>query len=65
MINSFFFLTTSFLTASLNLLKSTGTGSNLSMSDLSTSVIRVAKSVFSAKLEVSSCVTFFRSVFVA
>ena len=65
MINSFFFLTTSFLTTSLNLLKSTGTGSNLSMSDLSTSVIRVAKSVFSAKLEVSSCVTFFRSVFVA
>ena len=59
------FLTTSFFTTSLNLLKSTGTGANLSMSNLSTSVFRLAKFVFSAKFEVSTCVTFFRSVFVA
>ena len=59
------FLTTSFFTTSLSLLKSTGTGANLSMSNLSTSVFRLAKSVFSAKFEVSTCVTCFRSVFVA
>ena len=45
-------LTTSFFTTSLNLLKSTGTGANLSMSNLSTLVFRLAKFVFSAKLEV-------------
>ena len=44
------FLTTSFFTTSLNLLKSTGTGANFSMSNLSTSVFRLAKFVFSAKL---------------
>ena len=59
------FLTTSFLTKSSNLLQSSGTGANLSMSNLSTSVFRLAKFVFSAKLEVSTCVTFLRSVFVA
>ena len=59
------FLRTSFFTTSLNLLKSTGTGANLSMSNLSTSVFKLAKFVFSAKLEVSTCVTFFRSVYVA
>ena len=59
------FLTTSFFTTSLSLLKSTETGANLSMSNLSTSVFRLAKFVFSAKFEVSTCVTFFRSVFVA
>ena len=58
-------LTTSFLTALLNLLQLRGTGTNLSMSNLSTSVFRLAKLVFSAKLEISTCVTFFRSVFVA
>ena len=52
------FLTTSFLTTSLNLLKSTGTGANLSMSNLSTSVFKKAKFVFRAKLEVKTCVTF-------
>ena len=52
------FLTTLFLTASLNVLKSTGICANLSMSNLSTSVFRLAKFVFSAKLEVSTCVTF-------
>ena len=35
------------------------------MSNLSTSVFKLAKSVFSAKLEVSTCVPFFKSVFVA
>ena len=50
---------------SLNLLKSTGTGANLSMSNLSPSVFRLARFVFSQKLEVSMCVIFFRSAFVA
>ena len=59
------FLTTSFLIASLNLLKPTGTGAKLSMSYLSTSVFRLAKFVFKAKLEASAYVMFFRSVFVA
>ena len=58
-------LTALFLTTSLNLLKSTGTGANFSLSNLSTSVFRLAKFVFSAKVEVSTCVTFLRSVFVA
>ena len=58
------FLTTSFLTTSLNLLKSTGTGTNLSISNLSTSVFKLAKFDFSAKHEVSTCVTYLRSVFV-
>ena len=49
------FSTTSFFTTSLSLLKSTGTGANLEMSNLST---RRAKFVFSAKLQVSMCVTF-------
>ena len=35
------------------------------MSNLSTSVFRLAKFVFSAKFDVSTCVTFLRSVFVA
>ena len=35
------------------------------MSNLSNSVFGLAKFVFSAKLEVSTCVTFLRSVFVA
>ena len=59
------FLATLFLTTSLNLLKSTGTVASLSMSNLPTSVFRLAEFVFSAKFEVSTCVTFFRSVFVA
>ena len=37
------FLTTSFFTASLSLLKSTGTGINSSISNLSTSVFKLAK----------------------
>ena len=47
------------------LLKSTGNSTNLSISSLSTSVFRIARFVFSAKLDVSKCVTFLRSVFVA
>ena len=42
------FLRTSFYTTTLSLLKTTGTGANLSMSNLSTSVFRLAKFVFSA-----------------
>ena len=56
------FLITLFLTKSLTLLKSTGTGANLSKSNLSISVVRLAKSVFSSKFEVSTCVTFFETV---
>ena len=44
------FLTTSFLTTILNLLKSTGSVVNLPIFKLSTSVLRLAKFVFSAKL---------------
>ena len=36
------FLTTSFFTTSLSLLKSTGTGTNLLISNLSTSVFKLA-----------------------
>ena len=44
------FLTTSFLITSLNLLKSTGTGANLSISNLCTSVFKLAKFDFNAKI---------------
>ena len=59
------FLTTSFFTASLSLLKSTGTGANLSISNLSTSVFKLAKFDFSAKLLTSTCDIFCKSAFVA
>ena len=59
------FLTTSFFTTSLSLLKSTGTGVNLSISSLSTSVFKSAKFDFSAMLLTSTCDIFFKSVFVA
>ena len=52
------FLTTSFFTTPLSLLKSTGTGTNLSISNLSTLVFKLAKFVFNAKLDVSTCETF-------
>ena len=58
------FLTT-FFTTSLSLLKSTGTGTNLSISNLSTSVFKLAKFDFRATLEVSIPVASFRSAFVA
>ena len=44
------FLTTSFLITSLNLLKSTGTGANLSISNLCTSVFKLANFDFNAKI---------------
>ena len=59
------FLATLFFTTSLSLLKSTGTGTNLSISNLSTSVFKLAKFVFNAKLEVSTCEIFLMSAFVA
>ena len=59
------FLTTSFFKTALSLLKSTGTGTNLLMSNLSASVFKLVKFVFSAKLEVSTCEIFLISVFVA
>ena len=59
------FLTTSFFTTLLNLLKSLGTGTNLSMSNLSTSVFKLAKFVFNAKLEASTYQIFLISGFVA
>ena len=55
----------SFFTTSLSLLKSTGTGTNLSISNLSTSVFKLAKFVFNAKLEASTCEIFLISVFAA
>ena len=59
------FLTTSFFTALLSLVKSVETGTYLSMCNLSTSAFKLAKFVFNAKIEVSTCVTFFKLVFVA
>ena len=59
------FLTTSFFTASLNLLKSTGPGTSLLMSYLSTSVFKLATLFFNTKREVSTCEIFLISVFVA
>ena len=58
------FLTTSFFTTLLNLLKSAGIGTNLSMSNLSTSLFKLAKLFFNAKLDVSTCEIFLISVFV-
>ena len=52
------FLTISFFTTSLNLLKSRGLGTNLSMSKLSNSGCRLANFVFNVKLEVSTCEYF-------
>ena len=52
------FLTTSFFTTLLNLAKSLGTGVNVSISNLSTSLFR-------AKPLTSICDIFFKSVFVA
>ena len=59
------FLTTSFFTTSLSLLKSIGTGVNLPIYSLSTSVFKLAKLDFSTKLLTSTCVTFLKSVFAA
>ena len=59
------FLTTSFFTTLLSLAKLLGTGVNLSISNFSTSVFRIAKFGFNAKLLASICDIFFKSVFVA
>ena len=45
------FLTTPFFTTLLSLLNSLGIGTNFSMSNLSTSVCKLAKFVFNAKFE--------------
>ena len=52
-------------TTLLSFAKSLGTGVNLSISSLPTSVFKLVKFDFSAKLPTSSCDTFFKSVFVA
>ena len=57
------FLTTSFVTASENLLKSTGMATSLSISNLSTSVFKLAKFDFSAKLLTRTCDTFLNQFF--
>ena len=59
------FLTTSFLTTLLSLLKSTGTDFHLSIYILSTSAFRIGKSDFAANLDVSTAVAIFNSAFVA
>ena len=53
------------LTRLLYLLKSGGTGSNLSISNLSTPVFKLATFAFNAKLEISMCVILLISSFAA
>ena len=53
------FLTTSFFTTSLSLLKSAGTGTNLWTSGLSTLAFKLAKSNFAASFDVSIPVAFY------
>ena len=57
-------LATSFFTTLLNLAKSLGTGANFAMSNLSTSVFKLVRFVFNANQLTSTCVAFFKSVFV-
>ena len=52
------FLITSFFTTSLSFLKSAGTGNNLAITNLSTSIFKLAKFDFNAKLESSICEIF-------
>ena len=52
-------------TTSLSLLKSAGTGANLTISNLSISVFKLTKSNFAANLEESIPAAFFKSAFVA
>ena len=70
------FLTTLFFTASVGLLKSTGTGTNLSTSNLSALLFQLLEplgtffnlsiyNLFLAKDDVSTPVAFFKSAFVA
>ena len=59
------FLTTSLSTTLLRSIEPAGTVFNLSISILSTSAFKLAKSDFAAKLDVSNSVTPFKSDFVA
>ena len=59
------FLTILFFTKSLSLLESTGIGTNLSISNLSISAFKLAKSDFSASLDVSIPVAFLKSHYFA
>ena len=59
------FLTTSFLTTSISLLKSTGGVFKSPISNLSISDFKPAKSVFWANVDVSTTVAFFKSDYVA
>ena len=59
------FLATFFYTTSLRLLKPTGTGTNLWISNLSTSIYKPAKFDFNTKPEVSTCEICLISAFVA
>ena len=54
-----------FFTASLTLFKSTGVVSNLSISNLSNSKFKLAKSTFLGNCDVPLFVAFFKSTFVA
>ena len=60
-----FFLTTSFFTTSLNLPKSTETGTNSSIFNLSNSIFKLAKFDFNAINELSICEISLIYVFVA
>ena len=53
------FLTTSFFTTSLSLLKSIGTGTNSSISNLSNLAFKLTESDFATSLDVSIPVAFF------
>ena len=57
------FLTASVFTTSLSWLKSTGTGTNLSISNLLISAFKLAKSDFASMLDLPVPVAFFESVF--
>ena len=57
------FLVTSFFTTLLNLVKSSETLFNLSVSILSISVFNLAKFVFDGKVLISTCFIFLKSVF--
>ena len=59
------FLTTSLSTTLLRLIEPAGTVFNLSISILSTSAFKLAKSDFAAKLDVPNSVIPFKSDFVA
>ena len=62
-LSSIFSLTTSFSTASLSLLKSTGTGTSLSISNLSTLYFKLDQLIFLANLDVLTSAAFFKSGF--